>query len=362
MPSPTSISYWWNFGSLLSLCLSIQLITGIFLAIFYSRRISLSFLRVVYIIQDVNYGWFFRVVHANGASAFFVCLYLHIARGFYYGRYCYFPTWGVGSLIFLVTIATAFLGYVLPWGQISFWGASVITNLFSAIPYFGGEFVIWLWGGLSVDRATLRRFFSLHFFIPFVISALVAVHLVFLHETGSNNPLGLNSNLDKIYLSSLFLVKDFFGGSFFLILFFYLVCFYPWLLGDPENFINANPLVTPVHIQPEWYFLFAYAILRAIPRKLGGVAALAASVVILFFVPLMFPQTPRRIKFVGPLKTLFWLFVVVVILLTWIGARPVEYPFITIGQELTIIYFMFYFLFSFIKKLFFIISNKSVHI
>lgn len=343
LPSPSSLSYWWNFGSLLAFCLALQLATGLFLAMYYTRDISTAFNRVTYICRDVNTGWFLRILHANGARAFFICLYMHVGRGLYYGGYVFHPTWGVGTAILLAVMATAFLGYVLPWGQMSFWGASVITNLFSAIPYLGGDFVIWLWGGLAVDNATLNRFFAFHFLLPFIIAALVIVHLVFLHETGSNNPLGTNSNLDKLSLHPLFLIKDLLGLLVFLWGFITIVFFYPWLLGDPENFIPANPFVTPVHIQPEWYFLFAYAILRSIPNKLGGVIALAMAVIVLFFVPPLIPKFPRRLKFARATKKFLWSLVGVVILLTWIGARPVEDPYILVGQILTIAYFGAYF-------------------
>lgn len=283
---------------------------------YYTRDITTAFNRVVYISRDVNGGWALRILHANGASAFFICLYMHVGRGLYYGSYLFIPTWGVGTLILLIVMATAFLGYVLPWGQMSFWGASVITNLFSAIPYLGGDFVIWLWGGLAVDNATLTRFFAFHFLLPFLIAALVIVHLIFLHETGSNNPLGLNSNLDKLSLHPGFLMKDLFGALLFVLGLRVVVFFAPWMLGDPENFIPANPLVTPVHIQPEWYFLFAYAILRSIPNKLGGVVALAIAVLVLFFVPHVTPRYPRRLKFRGKGKAALWLLVATVLLLT----------------------------------------------
>ena len=342
LPSPSALSYWWNFGSLLSFCLASQIVTGLFLAIYYTRDISTAFNRVEHLRREVNWGWAVRMAHANGASAFFMSLYLHAGRGLYFGGYTYGPTWAAGVAILLATMATAFLGYVLPWGQMSFWGASVITGLFSAIPYVGEEFVVWLWGGLSVDNATLNRFFALHFLLPFVISALVIVHLVFLHETGSNNPLGTNSNLDKLSLHPQFLVKDLFGLFVFLVIFFMIIFFFPWSLGDPENFIPANPIVTPVHIQPEWYFLFAYAILRSIPNKLGGVIALAMAVIVLFIVPFFTPTNIRGLKFVFWGKISFWWLVVTVLLLTWIGARPVEEPYILTGQILTIVYFRLY--------------------
>lgn len=344
LPSPSTLRAMWNFGSLLGICLITQVFSGLFLAIHYSCDISIAFERVSHIRRDVNYGWLLRSVHANGASFFFICIYVHVARGMYYGSYQFKETWVVGTLILLLLIGTAFLGYVLPWGQISFWGATVITNLASAIPLVGNEVVFWLWGGFSVRNATLTRFFTLHFLLPFILAALSAVHLLFLHQTGSSNPLGINRNIDKSPFHPYFSTKDLFGFIVFFWIFLFVCFIHPWDLGDPENFIPANPIVTPVHIQPEWYFLFAYAILRSIPRKLGGVMALVLSVVILAIMPFY-----GRIKFKSraflPLSKIgFWSMVVVVLLLTWIGARPVEEPFILTGQLLTLTYFS-YFLF-----------------
>lgn len=344
LPTPLNISAWWNFGSLLGLCLIIQIITGLFLAIHYTADISVAFNRVVYIMRDVNYGWLLRVIHANGASFFFICIYLHIGRGIYYSSFYFQETWNIGVIILFLVIATAFVGYVLPWGQISFWGATVITNLLSAIPYLGTAIVEWIWGGFSVGNATLTRFFSLHFLLPFIISALVIIHLLFLHQTGSNNPLGLNSNGDKIPFHPFFSFKDIVGFLFITSSLITLRLVRPFLLGNCENFIPANPLVTPVHIQPEWYFLFAYAILRSIPNKLGGVIALVLSIAILFILPLTQNQKVRGIQFYWPNQTLFWLMLSNVILLTWIGARPVEDPYIIVGQILTISYFSYFLL------------------
>lgn len=342
LPAPINISAWWNFGSLLGLCLIIQILTGLFLAIHYTRDISTAFNRVIHISRDVNYGWLIRFIHANGASLFFICLYLHIGRGIYYYSFLLKETWTVGVIILFVVIATAFIGYVLPWGQMSFWGATVITNLLSAVPYCGVELVQWVWGGFAVDNATLTRFFSIHFLLPFILRALVIVHLLFLHQTGSNNPLGLNSNKDKIYFHPYFSLKDMFGYSLTLILLSFIVLLFPNLLGDAENFIPANPLVTPVHIQPEWYFLFAYAILRSIPNKLGGVISLVLSIAILIIIPFSQKRKIQGIQFYPINQINFWLFVNWVILLTWIGARPVEEPYILTGQILTVLYFLFY--------------------
>lgn len=342
LPTPSNISYWWNFGSLLGLCLGIQILTGLFLAIHYARDVILAFDRIVYIIRDVNFGWLIRVIHANGASFFFVCIYFHVGRGIYYSSFSLVETWMVGVLILFLTIGTAFLGYVLPWGQMSFWGATVITNLLSAIPYLGVDLVQWVWGGFSVDNATLTRFFSLHFLLPFIISAFVIIHLLFLHQTGSGNPMGLNSNSEKISFHPFFSIKDLLG---FILIVIFLVCLSlisPYILGDCENFIPANPLVTPTHIQPEWYFLFAYAILRSIPNKLGGVIALVFSIAILFILPFTKINFFRGNQYLPLNQVLFWLIVNVVVLLTWIGAKPVEDPYIVIGQLLTIIYFLFY--------------------
>jgi len=285
LPAPRNISSWWNFGSLLGLCLVTQLLTGIFLAIHYTPHIDYAFDRVTHIIRDVNYGWLLRTIHANGASFFFICLYLHVGRGLYYGSYLYLFTWASGVLLLLLTMGAAFMGYVLPWGQMSFWGATVITNLLSAIPYVGDIVVQWVWGGFAVDNATLNRFFTFHFLIPFIIAAVVIIHLLFLHQTGSNNPLGLKSDSDKISFHPYFTIKDLVGFLFILRGLILLTLLNPNLLGDPENFNAANPLVTPVHIQPEWYFLFAYAILRSIPNKLGGVVALLLSILILIIIP-----------------------------------------------------------------------------
>lgn len=342
LPSPSNISAWWNFGSLLGLCLIIQIITGLFLAIHYTANIEIAFNRVAHICRDVNYGWLLRTLHANGASFFFICIYIHIGRGIYYRSYILTLTWTIGVLILFIVIATAFLGYVLPWGQISFWGATVITNLLSAIPYLGVDIVQWLWGGFAVDNATLTRFFTFHFILPFVVLALVIIHLLFLHQTGSNNPLGSNSNIDKIPFHPYFSLKDIFGYIIILIILITLNLSNPYLLGDPDNFTPANPLVTPIHIQPEWYFLFAYAILRSIPNKLGGVVALILSIAILFIIPFFNKKLILRTQFYPINKLLFWTILTIVILLTWIGARPVEDPYILTGQILTILYFIYY--------------------
>lgn len=342
LPAPSNISSWWNFGSLLGLCLIIQIATGIFLSIHYTADTTIAFSSVNHICRDVNYGWILRTLHANGASFFFICIYLHVGRGIYYGSYKYLYTWTVGVVLFFLTIGTAFIGYVLPWGQISFWGATVITNLLSAIPYIGTDLVQWLWGGFAVDNATLTRFFSFHFLFPFIIAAFTIIHLLFLHQTGSNNPLGINRNSDKIPFHPYFSYKDIFGFVIILIFLTFLTLIAPYILGDPDNFIPANPLVTPPHIQPEWYFLFAYAILRSIPNKLGGVIALVISIAILFILPFTNKFNFQSTQFYPINQILFWIITVTVVLLTWIGARPVEDPYILTGQLLTVTYFLYF--------------------
>jgi len=350
LPAPSNISSWWNFGSLLGLCLVTQILTGIFLAIHYTPHVDIAFSSVVHIIRDVNYGWLLRTIHANGASFFFICLYLHIGRGLYYGSYLYSLTWFSGILLLLLTIGAAFIGYVLPWGQISFWGATVITNLLSAVPYVGDLIVQWLWGGFAVDNATLNRFFRFHFLIPFIILGVVIIHLLFLHQTGSNNPLGLKRDSDKIPFHPYFTIKDLVGFLFLLSILITLTLISPNLLGDPENFNPANPLVTPVHIQPEWYFLFAYAILRSIPNKLGGVVALLLSILILAIIPIWHKRSIKGLEFYPLNKFLFWSLIRTVLILTWIGAKPVEDPYVLVGQIFTVIYFRYFILAPLILK------------
>nr|Q597F1.1 RecName: Full=Cytochrome b; AltName: Full=Complex III subunit 3; AltName: Full=Complex III subunit III; AltName: Full=Cytochrome b-c1 complex subunit 3; AltName: Full=Ubiquinol-cytochrome-c reductase complex cytochrome b subunit [Macrotus waterhousii]AAR91758.1 cytochrome b [Macrotus waterhousii] len=340
LPTPSSLSSWWNFGSLLGVCLAVQIMTGLFLAMHYTSDTTTAFNSVTHICRDVNYGWLLRYLHANGASMFFICLYLHVGRGLYYGSYTYLETWNIGIILLFAVMATAFMGYVLPWGQMSFWGATVITNLLSAIPYIGTELVQWIWGGFSVDKATLTRFFAFHFLLPFIISALVMVHLLFLHETGSNNPTGIPSNSDMIPFHPYYTIKDILGFLIMLTTLSLLVLFSPDLLGDPDNYIPANPLNTPPHIKPEWYFLFAYAILRSIPNKLGGVLALVLSILILAIIPMLHTSKQRSMMFRPTSQFLFWLLVADLLTLTWIGGQPVEYPYIMIGQVASILYFL----------------------
>lgn len=341
---PKNIRALWSFGSLLGLCLVTQILTGIFLAMYFASDRTLAFDSAVHISRDVNYGWLIRSVHANGASIFFLCLYVHTGRGLYYNSFHIVETWIIGVTLFLLVTLTAFIGYVLPWGQISYWAATVITNLVSAIPYFGPTIVIWLWGGFSVRNATLVRFYAFHFLFPIIIAVLSLVHLLFLHSTGSSNPLGLNRRRDTIKFNPYFVSKDTVGFSLVWVVLGAVVIFYPNILIDPENFIPANPLVTPTHIQPEWYFLPIYAILRSIPNKLGGVVALVISIAILYTLP-MYLRPALRPNSINPSKkVIFWTIVRVFWILIWIGRKPVEAPYEIIGQGFTVVYFSLFLL------------------
>ena len=344
LPTPSNLSIFWNFGSLLALCLIIQIVSGLLLATTYRASLDFSFTLTTKIMELIDSAWYLRYTHANGASLFFVCIYLHIGRGLYFNSFLMTHTWIIGVTILLLTIAAAFLGYVLPVNQISFWGASVITNLFTEIPYIGPTLVKFLWGGVYIDTPTITRFFTFHFIIPFVILALVLIHITFLHTTGSSNPVGVNSNTDKVIFQYNFIINDV-CGVLILVSLFTLICLYfPLSLGDNDNFVMADPSTTPHHIQPEWYFLFAYAILRSIPNKLGGVIALAFSVLIFYFIPLNFIGQNKAIGFYPLNKILYWIFIFNVVLLTWIGARSVEVPYILTGQILTITYFSYFIL------------------
>lgn len=344
-PSPINLSYLWSFGSTAGIMLVVQIVTGIFLAMHYTPHVDLAFNSVEHIMRDVNNGWLIRYLHANGASMFFIVVYCHIFRGMYYGSYMY-PRqhlWYSGILIFFLMMATGFMGYVLPWGQMSFWGATVITNLFSAIPFVGPAIVEWLWGGFSVDNATLNRFFSLHYLLPFVIAGLVLIHLALLHKDGSSNPLGINSSLDNIPFYPYFYVKDLFAFFILLLFFSFFVFYYPNTLGHPDNYIPANPLVTPVHIVPEWYFLPFYAILRSIPDKLGGVLAMGGAIAAWFTLPILNTSEVRSTEFRPIFGFFYWFLIADFLLLGWIGQKPVEDPYILVGIVATIFYFVFFF-------------------
>nr|YP_011036795.1 cytochrome b [Macropsidius duuschulus]WRK21477.1 cytochrome b [Macropsidius duuschulus] len=351
LPAPINLSSWWNFGSILGLCLTTQLLTGIILSMHYTSNIEMAFNSVSHITRDVNYGWLMRTMHSNGASLFFISMYLHVGRGIYYGSYKLMKTWTMGVILMLMTMATAFLGYVLPWGQMSFWGATVITNLLSAIPYVGTMLVKWIWGGFAVDNATLSRFFSLHFMLPFIITLMTIIHLLFLHQTGSSNPIGINSNIDKIPFHPYFSIKDIMGFMIILMVLISLNLAEPYMLSDPDNFSPANPMSTPIHIQPEWYFLFAYAILRSIPNKLGGVMALFMSILILLVMPISMKMKFKGIQFYPMSQMNFWMFINTIIMLTWIGSKPVESPFTETGMILTIMYFGYFILDPMLTKM-----------
>nr|NP_049295.1 apocytochrome b [Porphyra purpurea]AAD03098.1 apocytochrome b [Porphyra purpurea] len=343
-PTPINIHYAWNFGFLSAMCLIVQIITGIFLAMHYTPHVDLAFISVEHIMRDVNFGWLLRYTHANGASMFFIVVYIHIFRGLYYGSYTS-PrqfVWVIGVIILLLMIITAFIGYVLPWGQMSLWGATVITNLVSAVPLVGDSIVAWLWGGFSVDNATLNRFFSLHYLLPFVIAAASLIHLAALHQEGSSNPLGIDASGDKIPMYPYFIVKDLLGIVSFIIFFSFFVYFSPNLLGHPDNYIEANPMVTPAHIVPEWYFLPFYAILRSIPHKLGGVICMIFAIAILAFLPWIHSTEIRSSRFRPIYRVLYWSMVACCLILGWIGGMPVEDPYIIIGQIASVYYFTYF--------------------
>jgi ubiquinol-cytochrome c reductase cytochrome b subunit len=344
-PSPVNLTYFWNFGIYALVFLVIQIMTGIFLAIHYVPDQTLAFFSVEHIMRDVQYGWLLRYLHANGASFFFIAVYFHTFRGLYYSSYSY-PRqllWNVGVLILFLMIGTAFLGYVLPWGQMSFWAATVITNLLSAIPYIGVDLVVWIWGEYSVGNATLNRFFSLHFFLPFVLVALTGLHLILLHTYRSNNPLGISVGQDDVPFYPYYIVKDLQGVVIFFLIFTPVLFFFPNLLGHPDNYIPANPMVTPTHIVPEWYFLPFYAILRAIPDKLFGVLALLFSICSLFILPYLVRPDIRSADFRPFFSVFFWIFLVDVFLLGWLGSRPAEYPYVLLSQLSTFFYFFYFF-------------------
>ena len=349
-PAPSNLNYFWSFGIFLLVCLVVQLITGIFLAMHYVAHIDHAFISVEHIMRDVNFGWLLRYIHANGASMFFIAVYMHIFRGLYYSSYVY-PRqllWVTGVIIFLIMILTAFLGYVLPWGQMSFWAATVITNLASAVPYVGEDIVQWLWGGFSVDNATLNRFFSLHYLLPFIIAALSIIHVIFLHEYKSNNPLGIALGHDTVPFTPYYTVKDIFVVVVFLIFFGFFVFFMPNYLGHTDNYIPANPMVTPTHIVPEWYFLPFYAILRSVPDKLGGVVLMVSAIIILGVLPFIHKPAIRSASFKPISRIFFWFFIVNWVILGWIGGCPIEIPYFLIGQLSSAFYFFYFIILLFL--------------
>jgi ubiquinol-cytochrome c reductase cytochrome b/c1 subunit len=345
-PTPKNLNYWWTFGGILAIMLVVQLITGIVLAMHYTPHVSMAFESVEHIMRDVNYGWLLRYLHANGASMFFVAVYIHIFRGMYYGSYKA-PRevlWMIGVLIFLVMIVTAFMGYVLPWGQMSFWGAKVITNLFSAIPFFGNTITTWLWGGYAVDNPTLNRFFSLHYLLPFVLAALVALHIWALHVPGNNNPTGVNvrGSQDTVPFHPYYTMKDGFAVMVFLMVYAAFTFFSPNYLGHALNYQEANPLATPAHIVPEWYYLPFYAILRAIPNKLGGVIAMFGSILILFVLPWLDTSRVRSGSYRPIFRQFFWVFVIVCVGLGYLGSKPPEGAYVIWARILTAYYFIYF--------------------
>ena len=342
-PTPRNLNYWWNFGSLAGITLVIMIVSGLILSMHYVAHVDLAFDSVEHIMRDVNYGWLIRYIHSVGASMFFLIVYIHMARGLYYGSYKS-PRevlWWLGIIIFLLMIATAFLGYTLPWGQMSFWGATVITNLFSAIPLVGDNIVTWLLGGFSIDNPTLNRFYSFHYLLPFIIVGVVFLHIIALHKVGSNNPIGIDLTLkkEKIPFHPYYTIKDFFGFGVFFIIFGIFVFFLPNSLGHPNNYIPADPLVTPEHIVPEWYFLPFYAILRAIPFKLLGVLAMLGSILILFVLPWLDTSKVRSCRFRPIYKQFFWIFIFNFIVLGWVGSKVPEGHYLIISRICTTYYF-----------------------
>lgn len=343
-PTPLNISLFWNLGSLLGLALVIQIARGLFLSIFYRPDVNLAFTTLIHTNRDVLRGWIIHSIHANGASLFFLCVYIHIARGLYYFSFKLKETWFIGVILYVVLIATAFMGYVLPWGQMRFWGATVITNLLSAIPYCGQDLVTWVWGGFAVDNPTLTRFFALHFLLPFIVAVLSILHVIFLHQTGRNNPLGISARSYKVFIHPYFIYKDIIGFSAILILLSFIVLFTPNILGEPENFIPANPLSTPLHIKPEWYFLWLYAILRRIPDKLRGVIAIFTAILIIALFPFIFKTLKNSLAFYPLPQYFYWSLISSILLLTWIGGCPVEYPYDMLGMVFSAAYFMLIFI------------------
>jgi len=348
--SPVVINYFWGFGSLSIVFLLIQILTGIFLAMFYIPSASAAFSSVEFLIRDVTNGWFIRFIHSNGASFFFIVTYFHMFRSFFYAGFTY-PrevVWFVGVAIFFLIFATAFIGYVLPWGQISFWGATVITSMVTAIPLVGTDLVNWVWGGFNVDDPTLHRFFSLHYLLPFVLVGLVVIHILALHQYGSNNPIGVAIDADKVSLHPYFTIKDIVGIFLIFIFYFYFVCFNPDYLNHPDNCIPANSIKTPTHITPEWYFLVIYAILRSIPNKLLGILSIGAVFISFLLLPFVYGYSNRAILFRPFHNFFFWLWVGTCFALGWIGAKPVATPFVEFGQVLTLYFFVYLLVINFV--------------
>nr|QBP33727.1 cytochrome b [Bombus asiaticus] len=346
LPTPININYMWNFGSMLGMFLMIQIISGFFLSMHYCPNINIAFYSISNIMKDMNSGWLIRLIHMNGASFYFLIMYFHIARNLFYYSFKLYQVWAIGISILFISMASAFLGYVLPWGQMSFWGAMVITNLISAIPYIGQFTVEWIWGGFSINNDTLNRFYSFHFILPFMILLMVFIHLMILHITGSSNPLHSKINIYKINFHPYFSIKDLITIILTFILFMLINLQMPYMLGDPDNFKMANPMITPIHIKPEWYFLFAYSILRTIPNKLGGVIMLFFSIFILYFIPLMNSNNFKNNKFYFMNKFFYWWFINIFIMLTWLGGQMIEYPYTNLNLMFTLMYFL-YFIMSF---------------
>jgi ubiquinol-cytochrome c reductase cytochrome b subunit len=345
-PTPYNLSYFWNFGSLSFLFLLIQILTGFFLSMHYTPDINFAFLSIDHIMRDVQYGWVIRYLHSNGASMFLLVLYIHIFRGIYYGSYRT-PRkflWFTGVLIYLLVMGAAFIGYVLPWGQMSYWGATVITNFVTVIPFFGQDLLYWIWGGFSINNATLNRFFSVHYLLPFIVLALAGLHVIVLHDSGSSNPSGFKSkSLDKVSFYPYFIAKDLFGFILFLIFYFTFVFFFPELLGHSDNYIEANPLVTPSHIVPEWYFLPFYGILRSIPHKTYGILIMLVSILIVLLLPILdFQDAIRSTIFRGVYKKFFWIFLFNLVFLGFLGAQTPTYPFIELGLICTHFHLIFF--------------------
>jgi quinol-cytochrome oxidoreductase complex cytochrome b subunit len=358
-PTPSNLNYFWGFGSISGFLLVWQILSGVLLAFHYSPEMILAFTSIEHIMRDVINGWIIRYCHSSGASMFFIIVYIHIGRALYFRSYRKVSLWFSGIILFLVMMATAFLGYVLPWGQMSLWGATVITNLFGAFPWVGKYLVAWLWGGFSVDNPTLKRFFVLHFLLPLLLAALSILHLILLHLSGSTNPLGVANKMDIVRFYPKFIIKDIFGFfSIIGVLALFTVFFYPNALGHPDNYIRADALVTPKHIVPEWYFLPFYAILRAIPNKLGGVLAMFFAILILFLAPFLGSFKTKSSKFMPIVQVFYWLFVTDVVLLGWLGSCIVEQPYVIVSQLASVFYFSYFLLIIPSLK---IIDNKTIN-